>query len=494
MTGPQSVTTATGVRIAGDHYQWVIAWAACVEVIRDRDSHMANPAIAVGVEVDDAGNLDDVVTYRCQAPHTFRQVKYAFDASTPVNQEYLTKPTAKNATSILRKLHLARLELLQKSGDAPLDLRLLTNRLPDPTDPLLQARDSRTGLLVPRGLRGGPRSKLGEARAAWATSIEVSENELIALLEDLHFDLGQDPQRVRERAQLLMLVTGLVDDQTAVRAGADWVASQVEAGVRRIEVSEIEKAVETLKLRAGPFRATLSVATLVPDPVADQAAHSIDWVDRFEGDDPYAKRHPQSPATWAQLQSDLEAMPRHLGGAKKIAITGSYRLAPAFMIGAACRMVMGLDVAAVQRGVLWSSEEQYEAIEAPLEQTIDVGQGEDLAVAIGVATTLFDDVHRFVMDRRLPVSSLLFLSPAAGAKDNSISGPAQANALSVGLRDAVRTVVSSKPGGYPRVHLFLATPGGLALLLGHRWNRIAPTVVYEDLNVLGYEAAFDVRA
>jgi hypothetical protein len=35
---------------------------------------------------------------------------------------------------------------------------------------------------------------------------------------------------------------------------------------------------------------------------------------------------------------------------------------------------------------------------------------------------------------------------------------------------------------------------GLALLLGHRWNRIAPTVVYEDLAALGYEAAFRVSA
>ena len=48
--------------------------------------------------------------------------------------------------------------------------------------------------------------------------------------------------------------------------------------------------------------------------------------------------------------------------------------------------------------------------------------------------------------------------------------------------------------GHPRVHLFLATPMGLALLLGHRWNRVAPTIVYEDLAALGYEAAFTISA
>ena len=46
---------------------------------------------------------------------------------------------------------------------------------------------------------------------------------------------------------------------------------------------------------------------------------------------------------------------------------------------------------------------------------------------------------------------------------------------------------------HQRVHLFLATPIGLALLLGHRWNRVAPTIVYDDLPP-GYEAAFTISA
>jgi SMODS-associated and fused to various effectors sensor domain len=47
--------------------------------------------------------------------------------------------------------------------------------------------------------------------------------------------------------------------------------------------------------------------------------------------------------------------------------------------------------------------------------------------------------------------------------------------------DSVRTDRASArraAHGHPRVYLFLATPMGLALLLGHRWNRIAPTTVY----------------
>jgi len=79
---------------------------------------------------------------------------------------------------------------------------------------------------------------------------------------------------------------------------------------------------------------------------------------------------------------------------------------------------------------------------------------------------------------------------SGGPRDNAVAGAEQACALAVGLRDAARRAAH----GLPRVHLFLATPMGLALLLGHRWNRIAPTMVYEDLAALGYEAAFTVSA
>lgn len=75
--------------------------------------------------------------------------------------------------------------------------------------------------------------------------------------------------------------------------------------------------------------------TLTPDRLAAQAAYAIDWVDRFDGPDAYAKRRPRPPATWQQLQADIEDIPARLGAASHVAITGSLRLAPAFIVGAA---------------------------------------------------------------------------------------------------------------------------------------------------------------
>ncbi|MER6028548.1 SAVED domain-containing protein [Streptomyces sp. NPDC001851] len=46
-----------------------------------------------------------------------------------------------------------------------------------------------------------------------------------------------------------------------------------------------------------------------------------------------------------------------------------------------------------------------------------------------------------------------------------------------------------------RMHLFLACPMGVAVLLGNRWNRLCQTVVYEDIKIdSAYEAAFTMEA
>ncbi|OOK65345.1 hypothetical protein BZL29_7988 [Mycobacterium kansasii] len=44
------------------------------------------------------------------------------------------------------------------------------------------------------------------------------------------------------------------------------------------------------------------------------------------------------------------------------------------------------------------------------------------------------------------------------------------------------------------MHLFLIGPLGLAVLLGHHWNRITTTNIYEHLGAKEYVHAFTVDA
>lgn len=488
MTGPLPVPSASGARVAGDRYQWLVAWHACVTVLYDTGIGASNPAVSVGVEVDGAGNVDDVVIRRRRPPHSYKQVKYAVDSRTPVNGEYLTAASRTGGPSILAKITAAWHQLT--GAEASVELALITNRAPDPADPLISGRDARTRLLLPRAGEGGPASARGKTRAAWAKAAGLSEAELLELLAVLDFDLARDRMHLEETVKLTMFAAGLRSDDLALAIGADWMAEQVVAGRRELGLNAIQDAVSTRALRRGPTRTIVSIATLTPDRLAAQAAYAIDWVDRFDGSDPYAKRRPKAPATWQQLQADLESIPARLGAASHIAITGSLRLAPAFTVGAALRMVTNTDITVMQRGTPWPSDAPYTTPITPTSTDYSIGQGDDVAIAIEVATTITADVQAFLLDRHVPVGRLVVLGPPGGPRDNAVTGAEQACALAVGLRDAARRAAH----GHPRVHLFLATPMGLALLLGHRWNRVVPTIVYEDLASLGYEAAFTVSA
>jgi hypothetical protein len=109
-----------------------VAWQGCVTVLHDAGTGAGNPVISVGIEVDDAGNVDDVVIRRRRPPHSYKQVKYAVDSRTPVNTDYLITPSRTGGPSILRKIATARRQLTNV-GD-PVELAIVTNRAPDPAD------------------------------------------------------------------------------------------------------------------------------------------------------------------------------------------------------------------------------------------------------------------------------------------------------------------------------------------------------------------------
>ncbi|UGQ13555.1 SAVED domain-containing protein [Yinghuangia sp. ASG 101] len=481
----------TSVRTTGDYYQWLTAWEACLTLLRETAARSHNPVHSVGVELDGVGNLDDVVLLRATPPSTYMQVKYAVDSSTPVNEEYLTKPSANGGSSVLKKIATAWRQLTQDGQS--IELVLVTNRAPDPDDALVSVRDARTGLLMPKAEGGGPRSGLGQARARWAHNAGLTEDELRELLAVLRFDLARDMVRVEEHLQLLMAAAGLRHDTQAMKSGANWVAEMVREGHRELTQEMVQSAVDALDLKVGPARAVLSIATLKPDPLADAADHRLDWIDRFDGDSDFTKRRPLPPHTWRQLQADIESAPGRLPvGTTAISITGSLRLAPAFLVGTAFRMVTGADLAIMQRGQLWSTNDPYNTALAPGTEEHIVGQGDELAVAIAIATDPTEDVLTYLREQDLPVSKLIVLSPpGTAARDGSVPDSTAANALAVGIRDHLRR--AARP--VRRMHLFLACPMGLSLLLGHRWNRLCQTVVYEDIKVdEGYEPAFIVEA
>jgi hypothetical protein len=471
--------SATGVRITGDEYQWLHVWRACMEVLHHNlTGNTDNPTLAVGVEEPGVGNGDDVVRYRQRPPHVYTQAKYAVDNRMPVGLTYLDEK------GILKKLATTHKTLTAK-GD-PVEMRLATNRPHDPTDVLLKDRDARDSRLVPRAAQGGPNSGRGKARTAWATAAGTDEPALMALLDDLHFDIAYDYPRLREEVALLMTANGLRSDDNAIDQGTKWVSQQVIAGHRRLTLADIDEAVTTRDLQAGSPWTTVSIATIKHDELADQTAVSIDWVERISGEKPWHRVAPAPPYTWADLAAEIATVPAQLGSSRRILATGHMRQATGFLLGAELRRVLRYEVGIRQGDQLWTSE----VATAPLDLGVTknrIGQGSDIALIVNVAANAASQATDWIVQNALPVDTILTATPAAGPGPSAVATPVAANSLAVAIRDLARDHASSAT-----LHLFLIGPLGLAVLLGHHWNRVTTTLVYEHLGPRGYEHAFTV--
>lgn len=471
--------SASGVRIAGDDYQWLHAWRSCLEALHENlTGNAANPIVAIGVEEPDVGNGDDVVLHRTQPPNTYTQVKYAVDNRTAVNLEYLT------TSGILRKMYKTYAELT--AGGTPAEMRLITNRNADPNDILVTDRDGRNGRLVPRAAQGGPKSDRGKARAAWAAEAQTDEDRLLDLLAHLHFDIAYDLDRLHRDVSLLMTASGLRSDPAAVALGVDWVSKQVIAGHRRLTLNGIKNAITSL--HAGSPWTTISIATIAHDYLADQAAVSIDWVDRMSGTTEWTRVEPAPPATWEDLATEIRAVPDRLGTNKRILVTGHMRQATGFLIGTELRRVKGYEVGVRQRDQLWTGEEPITSNVMTHTQE-DTTAGHGTAIIVNVAADGAADTIDWIRESALSVSKILTITPTSGVGPKAVPDAAAANSLAIAIRDLARR--HSRDGD---LHLFLIGPLGLAVLLGHHWNRLTTTHIYEHLGGIDYTHAFTIEA
>jgi hypothetical protein len=218
--------------------------------------------ITVGVETAGVGNLDDVVRWRRDPPHSYSQVKYAVDARILVGSEYLLKQSSSGGPSILSKIASAWRKLT-KDG-APVQLALITNRSIDTNDPLTSRCDSRTLTLMPRAAEESPKA-LREARQEWAEEAGLTEAELLSLLEVLCFETGLSVPSVRKMVAAQMSAIGLPSQDKDLDAAADWVARQVRDGHTELDADAIDQAVADLWPEAS-FAVTQTPATIGSRP------------------------------------------------------------------------------------------------------------------------------------------------------------------------------------------------------------------------------------
>jgi hypothetical protein len=308
-------------------------------------------------------------------------------------------------------------------------------------------------------------------------------------LADFHLDAAFSVDILNRQLGLLMAACGLSSSAASVDLGIAWIERQVIAGVRRLSLTEIQAALGDMAMSLSDPWVTVSIATVKPDSFSDAATVSVDWVDRMDGENEWTRVVPSHPNTWAQLALEIEGTSTVVPTSSKVLITGWMRQATGFVAGATFRRVRGYEVGVYQRDQLWVGGDSIRTGIPVVSRPSFESQGNDLAVIVNVSADGTDAAINWIRSAGLPIDRILSFSPINGIGASSLIDSHSANGFAQGVRDAVRAEV-----GQSEVHLFLIGPLGLSVLLGHHWNRIATTWVYEHLGAQGYVEAFRVSA
>lgn len=466
----------SGARIRGDEYQHLFTWIRVVEAVRKGDT------TEIGIEDPKAGNADDVTVYKDGGERECYQVKSAVDARNTVDVEWLIEPSRSGGPSVLQGFH--RLWAGEPEDRKP-KITLVTDRLPLHTDPLLVMRDGLDGTVVRILKSAEPGSKIGVVRKTLADHLKVTEEEVVRLFRDLQFMLGVTYECWMEMARYCMLAAGLRHDDDAIAHGVGIVRGWVTSGRRKITGDELRREVDPLRLPEDPPLASLLVQAIDRDPMPDAATVSLDWADWFPGSEPRVRRQPSDTTLWnerfrPQLRQAAQSL--RAQGHMHVLVRGHMRLPTWFAAGVELGRTVGFRVSSLQGHTVWSSEGSLSSV--TVEHAVEtLGLGRDLAVGIALSSDLSPDVQEYLAGRRDNVGKYVSIYPVNGASNQSVNGAAGARGYAYTIRDLVRNLTREyKPD---KLHLFLSAPNGVVLLLGHLWDRMPSTQLYEDLGAPG---------
>jgi len=471
--------SASGARLTGDDVQHAIAWYYALLALQPR----AN-ITSISVEAAHAGNVDDVVVRHAAPPDDYLQVKATVSAKEPATIGWLTSPTTRGGPSILRRFHDFYTTAAATCGSP--SLQLITTRSIDPDDPILTLRD-RHDRIADR-LRRASENRVAKARRAAGDHLGVTDDELCAFLDHLRLRTDASEATWTELIMHLSVALGLDDSEAAVRLGVSEVREWVKSSRAEKTPADVAAAVDRLGLRVTEPWESLVVQALEAEAERSEATVVLDWVERFIGDEARTRRGLKDPAEWnTVLRQELVEAERALSSTR-VLVRGHARLPVWFAVGTHLARTRGYRVAKLQNGELWSSDGAPAALPALDRSTLRApATGEPLAMSVALSADPSLDAARHLA-AHVPSAGHLRVALPTGVGSHAITGADHAWATAFALRDETRRIAAQVRPSV--IHLFLAAPAGLALLLGHVWDRVPDTQTYEDLAASGYQPAF----
>jgi len=459
--------------IRGDDYQHTIGWAAACEALCDPDIQ------SVSIEDDDAGYFDDVVTRRLSGPDIFIQVKSSNAGNIIVDAAWLLTPASRTGRSPLQHFHATWVTL--SAAGRPFELVLLTNRGFDHLDPILgDLRDLKTNQIRVDDLAArSPRSNAGQERREWAAHLGVTEQDLLSFLAQVTWRHADAEPDWDERARLLMHKAGLRTDDQAIITGKALVRSWVTTGAGPQTRDDIRRQVAGQHLLARSGTLTLAVHAIDHQPATAPANVEVDFTALFDCDTPFARRQLKDPSDWQRvIMPELGRAARALEayGPRRVHVSGSMRLPLWFAVGRELPDVRQWTLSLDQHGHEWHTRPAEKVTPRTLAE-VQISQGSDLALAAALTHDPTADVQAYLREVGLPVGILLTLGPAGDPGYQSVPDGQWAAGWARAARD--QTMEAARRHQARCIHLFMAAPQAIALMLGHHWNLTPPTTLYE---------------
>lgn len=474
--------------IRGDDYQHAIGWFWASQCLNDSDIE------SVSIEDAGAGAFDDVVVRRRSGlPTTYWQVKTSNYGSGVVDEAWLTTPATVRGRSPLQRFHDTWRELHAAGG--AFELALVTNRQYDHNDCFVgDLRDLRSEKINVERLRSATAgSNIGKARARWCNHLGIDMDELAEFLADVKWQTSEAESSWDNRCKPLMRAAGLRADGQAVAVGKTLVRGWVTQGSGPQSRDEIRRQVAEQNLLAREGSLVLAVHAVDRRPTPVQPNVEVEFVDLFDGDDSFSRRQMRDPQDWERVVAPaLANAARDLDAylTRRVHIVGSLRLPVWFAVGRALPDVRGWVLTLDQRDVEWSTAATPEPTTARILTDERTGEGSELALALALTHDPQPAVREFLAAQGEGIGHLLTFGPEGDLGQNSVPGDSWALAWVRDVRERARA--RAQELGARRVHLFMAVPAGVALMLGHNWNLMPATTVYEHMGT-SYEPTLTLR-
>ncbi len=482
-------------RLNGDDYQARHFWCAALDML-DPSSNIAG----VAYEWREVKSFDDVGIFysapQGQAHATpmskhFKQVKWQTTRANRFGYLDLIDPDFINAAMVSL---LERLRDAKETGDSSIRLSFVTTARITDGDPLAELISSEDGVInLEKLIVGkGPTSKMGKVRKAWCEALGCDDDVLFSILDGFAVLDGQpNMEAMRDVVATKARSVGLMLSSEE-NAASDFRFDSLARQLIKRDIQEFDRPGLIQFLKEEGLRVAPSISAATPSTdllirtfdrfatdVADyDYAHVLDLTDRF------TERYLKPDLSWKGDVFDpvKQFLRQRIVGAAAVRLSLDAHASVAFAAGQTLHLKSGVSPELVQHGrrgrEVWHADDGS-ALGAPsLEiQSQEVGDGDEIAIAVGLTRPVAEDVRSYLANTSLPIGQLVLCQLADGASQTGVCGGEHAALLADQIAEYLSNAVKDRI--LSRRHLFVSAPNSFLFFLGQQAQSLGQIQMYE---------------